>query len=59
MLQEIKLFLLVLSMVYLTRFILEFTIRLFQENPEPLSISKVEQLFQLLSVSYIITYFLI
>ena len=59
MLQEIKIFLLVLSIVYLTRFVIEFGLRLFQETPEPMKLSKVEQISQLLSVSYIITYFLI
>jgi hypothetical protein len=56
MLQEIKLFLFVLSIVYLTKFLLEFTIKLFQENPEPMKLSKVEQTLQILSASYIITY---
>jgi hypothetical protein len=51
-------FLLVLSIVYLFKFILGLTLRLFQENPEPMETQKVEQLFILLSVSYIITYFL-
>jgi hypothetical protein len=59
MLQEIKLFLLVLSILYLTRFLLEFGLRLFQETPEPMKLTKVEQVSQLLSATYIITYFLI
>ena len=58
MLQEIKLFLFVLGIVYLTKFVLEFTVKLFQDNPEPMKLSKVEQTLQLLSVSYIITYLL-
>ncbi len=58
MLQEIKLFLFVLSIVYLTKFLLEFIIKLFQENPEPMKSSNIEQLFQLLSTSFIITYIL-
>jgi len=59
MLQEIKLFLFVLGIVYLTKFLLEFAIKLVQENPEPMKLSKVEQTLQLMSVSYIITYILI
>ena len=59
MLQEIKLFLFVLGIIYLTKFVLEFTLKLFQENPEPMKVSKVEQTLQLMSVSYIITYILI
>jgi hypothetical protein len=58
MLQEIKLFLFVLSIIYLTKFVLEFSVKLFQENPEPMKPSKVEQTLQLLSASYIITYIL-
>jgi hypothetical protein len=59
MLQEIKLFLFVLGIVYLTKFLFEFAIKLVQENPEPMKLSKVEQTLQLMSVSYIITYILI
>jgi hypothetical protein len=55
---QISLFLLVTSIIYLLKFLFDLTIRLFQENPEPLVTSKVEQIAQLLSVSYIITYFL-
>ena len=56
---QIKLFLLVLSIVYLVRFIVEFVIRLTQENPDPMKMSKIEQVSQLLAISYIITYILI
>jgi hypothetical protein len=59
MMEQIKIFLLVLSVVYLSKFIIEFIIKLMQDNPEPMKISKVEEVIQLLSSSYIITYFLI
>jgi hypothetical protein len=59
MMIQIKLFLLVLSIVYLVRFIVEFVIRLTQENPDPMKMSKIEQVSQLLAISYIITYILI
>lgn len=55
---QISLFFLVLSILYLTRFVIEFVIRLTQETPTPIQISKLEQIAQLLSLSYIITYFL-
>jgi hypothetical protein len=56
---EIKLFLFVLSIVYVLRFIVEFVIKLTQENPDPLVMSKLEQTLQIISLSYIITYILI
>ena len=59
MLQQIKLFLFLLSILYLTRFLFEFIIKLFQENPETMKLSNIEKLSQLLSASYVITYFLI
>jgi hypothetical protein len=59
MMQEIKLFLFVLSVVYSIRIIVEFILKLTQENPEPMKLSKVEQSIQVFALSYIITYILI
>lgn len=59
MMQEIKLFLFVLSVVYSIRIIVEFVLKLTQENPEPMKLSKVEQAIQVFALSYIITYILI
>ena len=56
--QQIKLFFFVLSIIYLSKFIVEFTIKLFQENPEPMSLTKIVQIIQLVALSYIITYIL-
>jgi hypothetical protein len=58
MMQQIKLFLFVLSIVYSLRIIVEFLIKLTEENPEPMKLSKLEQSLQLISLSYIITYIL-
>ena len=58
MMQQIKLFFFVLGILYLTKFLLEFIIKLFQENPEPMKLSNVEQIIILVSSSYIITYIL-
>ena len=55
MINEIKVFLLVLSVVYTLRFILEFIIKLFQEEPVPMKLNKVNEVFLYLSLSYIIT----
>ena len=57
--QEIKLFLFVLSITYSIRIIVEFVLKLTQENPEPMKLSKVEQAIQVFALSYIITYILI
>lgn len=59
MINEIKLFLFVLSIIYGLRFIIEFVIKLFQENPEPINIKETEKVFLYISTSYIITYILI
>ena len=59
MMEQIKLFLFVLSIVYTIRIIVEFSIKLTQENPEPMKLTKFEQALQIISLSYIITYILI
>jgi hypothetical protein len=59
MIQEIKLFLFVLSIVYSIRIVVEFVFKLTQENPEPMKLSKLEQTVQVFALSYIITYILI
>ena len=58
MMQQIKLFFFVLGILYLTKFLLEFIVKLFQESPEPMKLSNVEQITLLVSSSYIITYIL-
>lgn len=57
--EQIKLLLFVFSILYTVRFIIEFVIRLIQENPEPMEVTKLEQTTQLVALSYIITYILI
>jgi len=59
MIEQIKLFLFVLSLVFTIRFAIEFVIKLVQDNPKPMSISKINQSLLYLTVAYIITYFLI
>ena len=58
MMLQIKLFFFVLGILYLTKFLLEFIVKLFQENPEPMKLSNVEQITLLVASSYIITYIL-
>jgi hypothetical protein len=55
---QIKLFFLVLSIIYILRFLVELVIKLNQDDAEPITLSKLEQVVQLISLSYIITYFL-
>ena len=52
---EIKIFLLILSIVYSLRFIIEFVVKLLQEEPVPMKISKVNEVLLYFSLSYIIT----
>ena len=58
MMLQIKLFFFVLGILYLTKFLLEFIVKLFQESPEPMKLSNVEQIILLVAFSYIITYIL-
>ena len=55
---QIKVFLFVISILFSMRLIAEFTIKLFQDNPEPLVLSKIQQVLIYLAASYIITFIL-
>lgn len=57
--EEIKIFLFILSLVYTLKFVFEFGLKLFQEDPEPMTIKEIEKSLLYFSVAYIITYFLI
>ena len=59
MLEEFKLFLLVLSSVFVLVQLFNFIILLFDENPKPLKINKDNQILLYLTISYIITYIII
>jgi len=56
---QVKLFFFVLSIIYILRFMVELVIRITQDNAEPISLSKYEQYFYYVALSYIITYILI
>jgi hypothetical protein len=53
---QIKLFFFVLSIVYGLKFVVDFLLRLRDDNPEPMVVTKTNQIFLLVSISYIITY---
>lgn len=55
MVQQINIFILVLSTLFLLVRTFDLTIRLFQTNPEPMKITIVEKVLTYLTVSYIIT----
>jgi hypothetical protein len=55
---QIKLFFFILSIIYLSRFVVELVIKLTQDNTEPMVTTKVEKSLQLIALSYIITYIL-
>ena len=59
MMEQIKLYIFVLSLVFCFRFVFEFLLKLTQENPTPLTLNKYQQGIMYFAVSYIITYFLI
>ena len=53
---QIKLFFFVLSIIYGLKFVVDFILRLRDDNPEPMVVSKTNQILLLVSISYIITY---
>jgi hypothetical protein len=59
MINEIKLFLFVLSIVYELKFIIQFLYQLTRENPEELKLKEWEKTILYFTNSYIITYILI
>jgi hypothetical protein len=59
MLEELKLFLLILSSVFVLVQIFNFIILLFEEEPKPIKINKDNQILLYLTISYIITYIII
>jgi hypothetical protein len=52
-------FLFVLSSIYIVKYLLELIVRLFQDDVEPIKVSKVEGIFYYLAIAYIITFILI
>jgi len=59
MINELKLFLLILSLVFALPFVFEFVFKLFQENPEQIDVNKTEKVLLHIAIAYIITYILI
>ena len=48
MMEQIKIFLFVLSLIYTLRFVFEFVLKLIQENPTPLIIKELEKILVVL-----------
>jgi hypothetical protein len=59
MIEQIKLFLFVLSVVFTLRFVSEFVLKLFQEEPQPMKINSVKETFIYIALAYIITFIII
>lgn len=57
--QQIKTYLFVLSLIYSLRFVFELIMKLRDENPEKMEISKTDKIILYFTSAYIITYFLI
>lgn len=55
---QIKQFILVLSVLYLIPFIVKLVVRLKEENPKPIKIGTPDKVFLYLTIAYIITYIL-
>ena len=52
---EIKLFMFVLSLLFLCKNIIIFSIKLFETDPEPMTLTITEKVLLYLSFSYVIT----
>jgi len=58
MIEKVQLFVLILSIVFTLKKLIDFFIVLNQETPEPIKMSTTEKVFLYLGVSYIITFFI-
>jgi len=56
MINAILFYAFILSIVYTLRFIGEFLFKMFQEEPTPMELSKVNEIILYFSVSYIIAF---
>lgn len=56
---EIKLFMFILSILFVLKNGLVFGMKLFQQEPEPMKLTKVELVLIYLSTSYFLTYIFI
>jgi len=59
MMTNVLIYFSILSLIYLLRFIFEFLIKLFSEEPSVMKISKYDEVFLYLSISYLITFIII
>lgn len=59
MIEELKIFLLVISSLFVITNLFNFIIKLFDEEPKPLKIDKYNQILLYLTISYIITFIII
>lgn len=56
MIKIVSIFFFVFSIIFLLRYVIEFFIMLRDENPKPITINKVTEIFIYISVAYIITF---
>jgi hypothetical protein len=59
MMTNVLIYFSILSLIYLLRFIFEFLIKLLSEEPSVMKISKYDEVFLYLSISYLITFIII
>lgn len=52
----ISIFFFILSIIFLLRYVGEFLLALRDENPKPMAINKIIEIFIYISVSYVITF---
>lgn len=56
MIKMISIFFFILSIIFLLRYVGEFLLALRDENPKPMAINKIIEIFIYISVSYVITF---
>ena len=59
MMNQISLYFLVLSIIFLLRFTFEFLIRFRDENPKPMELNKIREALLYPAISYVITFLIV
>jgi heme/copper-type cytochrome/quinol oxidase subunit 2 len=59
MMQQISMYFLVLSVIFLLRYVFAFLIRFKDEDPKPMEVNKISEVLLYLASAYVITYLIV
>lgn len=51
----LRIFMLILSLVFISKYIILFTVKLFQDEPKPLKLNNKEEILILFAITFILT----